>query len=51
MKNAMMLDGGASIEVGIKDGIKTYEYQIIGDVQRKIGDVPTPTVFIVGDFI
>jgi hypothetical protein len=51
MKNAMMFDGGASIEVGIKDGTKTYEYQIIGDVQRKIGDVPTPTVFIVGDFI
>lgn len=49
--NAMMFDGGASIEVGVRDGVNTYEYQIVGDIQRKIGDVPTPTVFIVGDFI
>lgn len=49
--NAMMFDGGASIEVGVRDGIRTFEYQIIGDSGRKIGNVPTPTVFIVGDFI
>ncbi len=49
--NAMMFDGGASIEVGVRNGLNTYEYQIIGDIQRKIGNVPTPTVFIVGDFI
>jgi exopolysaccharide biosynthesis protein len=48
--NGLMFDGGASIEVGIKDGNFKYNYQEVDDLSRKINNVPTPSVFIVGDF-
>lgn len=48
--DALMLDGGASIEVGLTYGDINYKYQIVSDLQRKIGKVPTPSVFIVGTF-
>lgn len=49
--NGLMFDGGASIEVGIKSGKKTYSYQIVSDINRLVNHVPTPKVFIVGNFI
>ena len=48
--NALMFDGGASIEVGVSYKNVNYNYQIVSDLKRKIGNVPTPSVFIVGDF-
>jgi hypothetical protein len=45
-----MFDGGASIEVGVSYKNVEYKYQIVSDIQRKIGNVPTPSVFIVGTF-
>ena len=48
--NALMFDGGASIEVGIRYKNIRYEYQIVSDIERKLGNVPTPSVFIVGNF-
>jgi hypothetical protein len=48
--NALMFDGGASIEVGVSYKNVNYNYQIVSDLNRKIGDVPTPSVFIVGNF-
>jgi hypothetical protein len=48
--NALMFDGGASIEVGVNYGNVNYKYQIISDLDRKLGNVPTPSVFIVGNF-
>jgi exopolysaccharide biosynthesis protein len=48
--NSLMFDGGASIEVGVSYKNVEYKYQIVSDIQRKIGNVPTPSVFIVGTF-
>ena len=48
--NALMLDGGASIEVGLNYKNINYNYQIISDVGRKMRNIPYPTVFIVGNF-
>ena len=48
--NALMFDGGASIEVGVSYKNVNYNYQIVSDLKRKIGNVPTPSVFIVGNF-
>ena len=48
--NALMFDGGASIEVGVSYKNVNYNYQIVSDLSRKIGNVPTPSVFIVGNF-
>jgi exopolysaccharide biosynthesis protein len=48
--NALMFDGGASIEVGVSNQNVNYNYQIVSDIERKIGNVPTPSVFIVGNF-
>lgn len=48
--NALMFDGGASIEVGVSYKNVNYNYQIVSDLNRKIGNVPTPSVFIVGNF-
>jgi len=48
--NALMFDGGASIEVGVNYKNVKYKYQIVSDTQRKLGNVPTPSVFIVGNF-
>jgi exopolysaccharide biosynthesis protein len=48
--NALMFDGGASIEVGVNYKNVDYKYQIVSDINRKLGNVPTPSVFIVGDF-
>lgn len=48
--NALMFDGGASIEVGVNCKNVKYKYQIVSDIQRKLGNVPTPSVFIVGNF-
>ena len=45
-----MFDGGASIEVGVSYKNVNYNYQIVSDLNRKIGNVPTPSVFIVGNF-
>jgi len=50
LKNSLMFDGGASIEVGVSYKDINYKYQIVSDLQRKIGKVPTPSVFIVGTF-
>jgi exopolysaccharide biosynthesis protein len=50
LKDALMLDGGASIEVGLTYKNFNYKYQIVSDIERKIGKVPTPSVFIVGNF-
>jgi len=50
LKNALMFDGGASIEVGLSYKNINYKYQIVSDLQRKIAKVPTPSVFIVGSF-
>lgn len=50
LTNALMFDGGASIEVGLKYKNTKYHYQIVSDIERKIGNVPTPSVFIVGNF-
>jgi hypothetical protein len=50
LKNSLMFDGGASIEVGLSYKDINYKYQIVSDLQRKIGKVPTPSVFIVGTF-
>lgn len=49
--DALMFDGGLSIEVGVRDGFRTYKYQIAIDLHRKLDDVPTPRVFMVADFI
>jgi exopolysaccharide biosynthesis protein len=49
--NGLMFDGGASIEVGIKDNQNKYHYQIVNDADRLINHVPTPKTFIVGEFI
>lgn len=48
--NALMFDGGASIEVGVKYKNVNYNYQIVSDIERTICKVPTPSVFIVGTF-
>ena len=48
--NALMFDGGASIEVGVSYKNVNYNYQIVSDLKRKIGNIPTPSVFIVGNF-
>ena len=48
--NALMFDGGASIEVGVRYKNVNYKYQIVSDLERVLGDVPTPSVFIVGEF-
>lgn len=48
--NALMFDGGASIEVGVNYKNVDYKYQIVSDIERKLGNVPTPSVFIVGNF-
>jgi exopolysaccharide biosynthesis protein len=48
--NAYMFDGGTSIEVGVKYGNINYKYQIVSDVIRKLINIPTPSVFIVGNF-
>ena len=48
--NALMFDGGASIEVGVRYKNVNYKYQIVSDLKRKLGNVPTPSVFIVGQF-
>lgn len=48
--NALMFDGGASIEVGVSYKNVNYKYQIVSDLQRKLGNVPTPSIFIVGNF-
>ena len=45
-----MFDGGASIEVGVRYKNVNYKYQIVSDLERVLGDVPTPSVFIVGEF-
>ena len=46
--NGLIFDGGASIEIGINaDGVN-YHYQQVSDVARKVGNVPTPWVFITG---
>lgn len=50
LKNALMFDGGASIEVGLSHKRINYKYQIVSDLHRKIAKVPTPSVFIVGTF-
>lgn len=46
--DALIFDGGLSIEVGVSDGFRTYKYQIVSDLHRKMGDVPTPKVFYGG---
>lgn len=48
--NALMFDGGASIEVGVTYKNVKYNYQIVSDIERILGKVPTPSVFIVGNF-
>lgn len=48
--NALMFDGGASIEVGVTYKNIKYNYQIVSDIERILGKVPTPSVFIVGNF-
>ena len=48
--NGLIFDGGASVEVGLKDGNTNYSYQCVNDIARKLFDVPTPSVFIVGNF-
>jgi hypothetical protein len=48
--NALMFDGGASIEVGVRYKDVKYNYQIVSDIERILGKVPTPSVFIVGNF-
>lgn len=50
LKNALMFDGGASIEVGIKRGTIEYRYQEFNDFFRSIGNIPKPKIFIVGTF-
>ena len=50
LKNVLMFDGGASIEVGIKKGDFTYSYQRVSDLERSLFDIPAPKVFIVGNF-
>jgi hypothetical protein len=50
LKNVLMFDGGASIEVGIKKGDFTYRYQKVSDLERDLFNVPAPKVFIVGNF-
>lgn len=48
--NALMFDGGASIEVGVNYKNVHYQYQIVSDIERKLAKIPTPSVFIVGNF-
>jgi len=36
--------------VGVNYKNVDYKYQIVSDINRKLGNVPTPSVFIVGDF-
>lgn len=48
--NCLMFDGGASIEVGVFYKDIKYEYQIVSDLERKFLKIPTPSVFIVGNF-
>jgi len=48
--NGLIFDGGASVEVGLRDGKTKYSYQCVGDLTRKLFNVPTPSVFIVGNF-
>jgi hypothetical protein len=48
--NGLIFDGGTSVEIGLKDGDINYSYQSIGDLTRKLFNVPTPSVFIVGNF-
>jgi hypothetical protein len=50
LKNVLMFDGGASIEVGIKKGDFNYHYQKVNDLQRNLFSIPAPKVFIVGNF-
>lgn len=50
MVNALMFDGGASIEIGLRYKNFKYRYQIVSDLERKFFNVPTPSVFIVGNF-
>jgi hypothetical protein len=50
LKNVLMFDGGASIEVGIKKEGFHYHYQKVSNLERKLFSVPAPKVFIVGNF-
>lgn len=50
LKNVLMFDGGASIEVGIKKGEFEYHYQRVSNLERNLFSVPAPKVFIVGNF-
>ena len=48
--NGLIFDGGASVEIGLKDGNINYTYQSVSDLSRNFFNVPTPSVFIVGNF-
>lgn len=50
LHNALMFDGGASVEIGVKCGDINYNFQQVSDLIRKTNNVPTPSVFIVGNF-
>lgn len=50
LKNVLMFDGGASIEVGVRKGDFNYRYQKVSDLERSLFNVPAPKVFIVGNF-
>jgi hypothetical protein len=36
--------------VGVRYKDVKYNYQIVSDIERILGKVPTPSVFIVGNF-
>lgn len=48
--NAIHLDGGPSVEVGLKDGFYSHEFNSLSPVVKKISNIPIPPVHIIGNF-
>ncbi len=48
--NGLMFDGGSSVEIGLKNGDINYHYQEVNDIFKIIGNIPSPKIFIVGNF-
>ena len=51
MYNALIFDGGSSIEVYLKDGNFEHRYHSVSDTQKKLQKIHKPFVYITGKFI
>jgi exopolysaccharide biosynthesis protein len=51
MVNALMFDGGSSIEILVKDGNFIHKYHSVSDEDKKRFKIHKPFVYITGKFI